>query len=276
MTDLQQTEETHQDAPVTIESRGAALPLGIVDNAGAYHQQMAVRPWRMKEEKELGALRDEHKSANLAEWVSIVLATMFTKLGPYDFASMELPEKRLVISQMFIGDVFYAYVWLRIQCLGAEFPIEFSPAWASKPIKIKADLNTIEIKTADSFEDASWDYALKNPIKVRGKDAKIFKMGPQRWSAIEAHDSMVGTRDTSRSKEVAILASVFATDTIENLPLTSGDVEELSKLDIERLTTLIDDHHIGPQMAVEGSHKGRDFRAPIDWGYDSFFGISSV
>ena len=102
----------------TIQERGPVLPLGIADSGGNYHQDISVKPWRMKEERELGELRDQNKDANLAKYVSMVLSTMCTRLGPHDFTNMEFDHKRLVISQMFMADVFYAYVWLRIQALG--------------------------------------------------------------------------------------------------------------------------------------------------------------
>lgn len=273
----EQTEAEDSRSITTIQERGPVLPLGIADSGGTLHQDVAVRPWRMKEERELGDLRDQHKDANLATYVGIVLATMCTRLGPHDFTGMDLVQKRLVISQMFMADVFFAYVWLRIQSLGAEFPITFQPSWSNKELKIKADLNTTEVKLAKDYESALWEYELNTPIKIRGKQVTAFKLGPQRWSALEQHDAVGSSANQGMAKSIIILASVVGCREIDGpVVLTEHEIDELSKLDLERLAFHIDEHTLGPRMAVEGVHKGRQFRAPIDWGYDGFFGISSV
>lgn len=266
------------EKPQTMAERGPVLPLGIGDTGGTLHQDLSVRPWRMKEERELGALRDEHKSANLAEYVSMVLATMCTRLGPHDMDGMKFAERRLVIGQMFMADVFYAYVWLRIQALGADLPIKFNPRWSAEAVTVHADLNTVEVVSAKSVEEASWQYELKNPIEIRGVEVTEFKLAPPRWSTLESIEAIGGgSNDTGLQKSALIRSSVVECEGISgSLMLTDSELDELTKLDIETLTRLMDDKNLGPVMVVEGKHRGNPYRVPIDWGYDSFFAISST
>jgi len=271
------TPESEAKEPQTVQQRGAVLPLGITDATGNLHRDLAVRRWRMKEERELGELRDKHKDANLATYVAMVLATMCTRLGPHDFSKMKFEERCLILSQMFMGDVFYAYVWLRINCLGNVFPIEFQPGWSNKPLKIKADLWSVVVKSAETFDEACWRYELNDPIEIRGTEVKAFKMAPQRWASMEQHDAVGAGANQGLAKLIIIKSSIHECEGIDGqIILTDDELDEMSKLDLERLTTLCDEKVLGPQMAVEGEHKGRPFRAPIDWGYDNFFGISSV
>jgi len=261
----------------TIKERGALLPLGIQDKSGKLHRDISVRRWRMKEERELGELRDRHKDANLATYVSMILATMCTRLGPHDFEKMKFEERCLILSQMFMGDVFYAYVWLRINCLGHSFPIEFQPAWSNKPLKIKADLWSVQVKSAESYESSCWAYKLNDPFEIRGKKVTGFRLSPQRWSSMEQHNAVGAGSNQGLAKLIIIKSSIIGCEGIDGeIMLTDNELDELSKLDLEKLTTLLDQNVLGPVMAVEGEYRGRPFRAPIDWGYDSFFGISSV
>lgn len=260
---------------ITIKERGPILPLGIQDRSGALIRDISIKPWRMKEEKELGELRDKNKDSNLAAYVSMILSTMCTKLGPYNFEEMKLEEKNAVISQMFMGDVFYVYVWLRINCLGSKFPVEFKPNWSNKDIKIKADLNSIEVNSVENFEEACWNYKLKNPIEIRGKLIKSFKMGPLRWASLEFQDNF-GANNQGLAKLLAIKASIIKCTELESeVMLIDKELDELTKYDIENLTSLIDKKSIGLVMAIEGNHNGRDYQIPIDWSYDNFFTISS-
>ncbi len=275
---MEETEEKGQKPKETILTRGPRLPLGIM-HAGDLHTDLAVRKWRMKEERVLGELRDEHKDANLAVYVSMVLATMCSRLGPHDFDKLSFDEKRLAVSQMFLGDVFYAYVWLRIKSLGPEFKINFTPNWSNKSLSIVADLNSVEVNSAESVKAATWVYQLKDPIEIRGQLVSKFFMGPVRWATLENIEALGQQANAGLIKDAMLQASVIGWQG-DGEPihghLASADLDELTKYDIEMATNGVDEHNLGPLMRVEGKHKGRNFVARIDWGYDSFFAISST
>ncbi len=272
----EETEEGKEPEPETIAKRGARLPLGI-SHGGALHRDLAVRKWRMKEERELGELRDENKDANLAKYVSMVLATMCTRLGPHDFDKMSFDQRLLAVSQMYMGDVFYAYVWLRIAALGSEFKLTFKPSWAPKPLPITADLNSVEVRSAESAEDASWEYQLQDPIVIRGKRTTRFMLGPVRWNTLENIETLGQTANTAVVKSGMLTASITGCDGFDGpVHLVDSDLDELTKWNLESATNGVDEHSIGPNMRVEGTYKGREFKASIDWGYDRFFAISST
>ena len=215
----------------------------------------------------------------MAQYVGMVLGTMCTRLGSHDFESAELKmeQKRLAIGQMFVGDVFYAYVWLRIQALGAELVLNLTCPQCNKKIEnFVADLDSVEVEVADTLDDACWDYELKNPLTIRGETVSHLVLGPARWNAIE----LVKGGGRGVAKPLIIKAAIQSLGTKEDnkrIALTETELDELTKRDIEAMVSQIDNRSIGPSMAIEGTCKAcaRDFRLPIDWGYDSFFGDSS-
>lgn len=271
------TEKTPpQTSIVQLKELGAHLPLGILDS-GSYVRDIALRPWRMAEERELGRIRDANKDANIATFVSLVLSVMCTRLGPHDFGNMKPEQRRVIIGQMFMGDVLYVYVWLRVQTMGNMLDLNLTCASCGHKFPFKADLETVEVETAETEDAASWTYKLRDPFKIRDRMADAIRMGPTRWNALEMMDGR-GGMNTGAAK-AGIIQGCFRGLADDDKPMVIGDSEldDMSKWDLEHLTTEIDDYSIGPNMAVEGKcpRCNRDFRTSMDWGYDSFFGVSS-
>lgn len=276
-------EQANQAKPKLIKTQlitqGPALPLGVLGPDGGIHKDLVVKPWRMKEERELGAIRDANRDANLAEYVSMVLGAMCTRLGPHNFEDQSLkPEqKRLIIGQMYAGDVFYAYVWLRTQTLGNEIALNLKCPRCQKSVDgFVADINTVDVHTCSSVDESCWEYELKTPIKIRGDVVTHLKLGPAHWNAME----MLNGAGLGMAKPAMLKASIKGLgrmDDAKQVVLTDSDLDELTKRDIEAIIKQINDNNIGPNMAVDGKCKqcGHEFRLPIDWGYDSFFGDSS-
>lgn len=260
---------------ITLKELGPNLPLGI-PKGEAFARDVAVRPWRYKEEKELGALREEDQSQSVAQYVTTILAVMCTSLGGHNFEQMKPIERRVIISQMWMGDVFYAYMWLRIQALGNILPVTLVCRTCNHEFPFDANLETTEVRIAESMEAVNWEYKLYTPITIRGEKVKAFKMGPARWGAMETLGD--AAMDTGKAKGAIIAGSIcgiVGDDT--PMVVTESELEELVKLDIETLTKKLDDSAIGPNMSIECSCKRcrRTLIQAISWGYDNFFGISS-
>lgn len=267
----------------TIAEIGPVLPLGVLGDDGVLHKDIAVRPWRMKEERELGSLRDQNKDASIFQYVGMVLATMLTRLGPHDLDApgMTLQKKRFLIGQLAMCDVLYAYIWLRMQALGEKMDISVTcPQCASKIENWSADLGTVEVTTAQSAEEATWSHKLHNPFVVRGKMVGCLVLGPPRWNSLEQLQSRSGP---GMAKPAVIRASIVSALTkdgekeVEQVVLADHEIDEMSKRDIEAIAAEVNDKSIGPKMVVEGDCNfcSNHIVLPIDWGYDNFFASSS-
>lgn len=271
-------EKTEKAEVVTLKSQGPNLPLGIATQDGSLSKAITPRKWRMKEEKELGAKRDEYKGESIAKYVSVVLASMYSKIGGYDFDAIDDFNRRLIhISQMALGDVFYAYFWLRYTALGSVLKVDMTCPNCNNQFDFEGDIESLEIKTAATLQESMWDYELRDPIQVRGEDCLGFQMGAARWNAIEVQDS-AGAMDTGAAKSGIITGSIHKIlGQEQSIILTEDELDEMSKFDIEKLTAEIDKKSVGPDMSLNGKCPKckRPFMSSIDWRYDNFFGISS-
>ena len=266
----------------TMSNLGANLPLGVPDPTGALVKPFSVKPWRMREEKELGKLRSEIPgTVSVAQQTGLVVMHMLNSVGNHDFTKMKHPEKQLVVSQMFMGDVWYVYAFIRKHCISEEVPMKLTCPRCGKEFDYQANLQTLQVNHANELEAAKWEYNLKVPFEIRGKEVKKFVLGPQRW---EIAEKSYATKDESVAKELAMIGSIKGlNDDTAQLELMSGELDDMSKKDLEGLINEIDIHYMGPNMAIEMTKEDKcpncgyasDYVISLDWSYNNFFGISS-
>lgn len=256
----------------TLVQQGPILPIGIQTPEG-FNRTIEVRPWRLKEERELGELRDKNKKATAFQFASMVLGTLCTKLGPNDFteSSLKMPKKQAAVGQMFLGDVLYAYLWLRHETLGSTLEMQLSCPACGKSYAFNADLDTLPVSQVESLEDAMWDYELKDPFPVRSDVANKLTFGPIRWSTFE------GVAGAGAMKTATIVGSLYKIND-KATPISKQELDEMSKRDLEAIIRMIDDHHIGPDMSLDMvcPHCSHEYKTVIDWSTDSFFGVSGA
>lgn len=255
---------------------GPILPLGVEEN-GVYVRDLAVKRWTFKQEKELGELKEENADVRLGRYVSMVLATMCTKLGPYDFENMDFNQRLLSISQMWSGDVLYAYCWLRYKSLGKEVGMKIQCPSCPSEIDYVADMETLEISHGDSLDDFLWDYELKEPFEVRGEKIVGFKMQPMRWNTYEmiTNNSYGGLGAVKSKMIVNSIHSILEKD--ESTILAEHEIEEMGKSDIELISKGIEQQQLGPDLSIDVTAKccRNKFTHQISWNYHDFFGSSS-
>lgn len=258
-----------------LKDLGPQLPVGFLDGR-SLSKEMDHKPWKLKQERELGELREKHRDANVAQYVSMVLGTMYKQLGSLGLHDMSLSDKRGKIGRMFMGDVFYAYLWLRTQAMGNVFEAKVTCPHCSYKFLLPADLNTVEVTCADEVDAVQWQYKLLDPFDVQGQRITYFEMGPAKWRTLEGAEIASGL-NTGAAKALIIRGSIWKTPEMTKGALGDADLDELSKRDLEAITKGIDDHGIGPDMSIEERcpRCRADFKIAIDWGYDSFFGASS-
>lgn len=257
---------------ITLDKFGNQFPIGFDGEPRAF----SFRAWRMKEEREIGALRDQNRNATMPEYVAMILGTMATKWGKHDFENMKLEERRVILSQAWTADVFHAYARLRVEALGPDLKMRITCATCRNEFDFVGDLSTLDVRTVGKLADALWKYKLTTPIEVRGKKVETLKLGPQRWNVVETMQ-VSGQYDISGFKIGVILGSIHELEGVGSIPLGGNELDEMTKRDIEGLSTLIDDHRVGPDMSIKGECPKckREFLRSLDWGYDDFFASSS-
>jgi hypothetical protein len=254
------------------------LALGTNPGGGApLEKGVEMLRWNLKKEKELGALVGENKGVSVSFYTSMILSRMCTRIGHHDFTKNDVKAdaKAMLVNQMYIGDVYAAWLHLRISALGNILHLEIPCPACKHDNKLPADLNTVEVVTADSVEDLYWEYQLKDPITIRRNTVTGFKFGPPRWSVMDQIDS---PDNIGEAKAKVIMGSIVKVIGIEgDIALADHELDELSKTDFENIAAGINDHPLGPDMSVELKCKKcrREIVQPIDWTYSNFFSISS-
>lgn len=263
----------------TLKELGPTLPLGILTPDNSYAKSFEVKKWRMKEERELGEMRDQQRGDSVGQFVAQVLSAMCTSVGTHDFEKLKQEERLVHVSQMYVGDVFYIYTWLRLKSLGEKLGLSIKCPSCTNNFKFEANLNTLEVDTCKTLDSAVWEYKMKEPFKIRGKTATEFLMGPPRWTTLENMKG-IGGMNTGAAKAGMIVGCILGIgnkEKHEQILLGVNELDEMAKVDIEGITTEMDKNAIGPNMAIEGEcpRCRSNYVMPIDWSYDNFFGASS-
>lgn len=262
----------------TLGELGMKLPIGVRDQDGNLNKSFSTRPFKTRDEKILGKLKKNHMS--MAEYVSLVVAHLCSSIGGIELNQDEEVELRASrLSQLYMGDIFYVYCWLRHEAMGDKLSLRFGCPTCQKVLPFQGDLKSVEVKKAENIEALRWEYELQDPITVRGEKVTKFQMSSPKWMTAIGAKGKEGD-----AKASAVRGSVIAlNDSVDAFTLMESEVDELSKRDLETVCAEIDERFFGPNMAIEGkcgpevcpSGGGVEFRAAINWDYDSFFSGSS-
>lgn len=267
----------------TLGELGFKLPVGA-HRGGTLVKDLAMRPWRTREERELGRMKKP--KMGFAQYVSMILCYMCTRFADSDWSeapdlndkrSKTVDERRVQLGRMYMGDILHAYVLLRREALGPELVTNITCTSCNHAFKFDGDLNSVEVGVVDSPEALEWNYKLITPVKIRGKDVASFRMSAPLWAPIEAV-SATNTMNEAVGKITALRASIVGlNDDPSPILLTDTEMDDLTKRDLEALATQVDDNFVGPNMSLEGECPSCDapFRSQINWRYEDFFSISS-
>ncbi len=264
----------------TLAEQGPALPLGTMSQGIEPIRTLEFRSWTMKEEKVVGKLLEERGNLSMADYVSIVLSHMCLQLGQHKFDKNVSQEERIVkINQMGMGDVYYAYIWLRTQALGTELDMAVRCSTCKTQFDFTADLNTLKVQHAESFDDACFEYELKVPFEIRGQLATQVRVTPAPWNSVV---TLAGDSNMDQGKlKAGLLSSAIQgiNGNEDKIMLMEDEIDDMAKRDFEALTSQYMQRAIGPVMMLEGNcpeeRCGAAFAQMLNWRYDYFFGDSS-
>lgn len=277
----------------TLGQLGPRLPVGSIVHAGGTTtvggivatsgeplvKRIDARPWRTLEEKAIAKFKK--KGDNMAQHVTLVVACMCSEFGALTWPDMpakqsDVTERRVQLAQMSMGDVLYAYCYLRREAMGNIIKMNVQCPFCQHKWLFPADLDTLEVITVEHPDALYWTYTLQRPVDIRGKKVTGFRMGPTPWHSVEMAATGVITDATSK---LAVLrgAIVGFVDNPQNTAMTEADMDYIHKRDLEGLVSAVDDMNVGPKMALELTCERceKESLQPIDWRYDAFFSNSS-
>lgn len=261
----------------SLKELGSSLPCGILGSGGR-SRTFRLRPFRMKEERELSKLRDGANSLTFGTFVSEVLSMMIQTVGPHTFDTISAAQRKLVLSQMEMADVLYMYLYLRYEAMGSEEPVVLPIMCPNchHQFRVDADLGTLEVKVVpDSTADLRRLCKLRDGLVIQGAMRDTVWLAPLKWSVSDSPMFNAG----SASIALIVQSSIVGANGVNLNPFIISDPEldEMTKRDIEIISADINNNTPGPVMAVKSDCPKckNQLVKMLDWGYDSFFSKSS-
>jgi hypothetical protein len=262
----------------TLGELGARMPIGI-EVGGKLEKAFGHRKWRFKEEKLLGEIKEENKGMTIGEFVTHVFGLMMTDVGPHNFnGKMSDIEKRLTVTQCYLGDVLYMYAWLRKGCMGKDVDSVLRCSLCSHENQRRLDLDDLDVRVLEDPAKIIQRVELEDGLAIFGELRTAVDVRPPRWHVMENPD-MIGTENDAKRTEVLFKECICGAEGIDPgtpIAIADDDLDEMTKVDIERVTAAIEDTP-GPQMVIElQCTRCRQTSAQvIDYRYDAFFSMSS-
>lgn len=261
----------------TLGKLGPRMPIGIEVN-GEYHKDFEWRPWRMKEERQLAEYRENNPGQTIGAMLAHMIGVMAVKLGPHRWGeSITEAEKQLTITQMYLADVLYLYVYLRKAAMGSAVPAMLQCPNCQLKNKRDLDLDGLDVRVLDDPDSLVQAVELSEGIKIFGELRKRVQIRPPRWQIMMNPELMRKNNDALRTIELFKECVCGAEGIAPNQPivLDENDIDELTKLDISKLENAIENVP-GPQMIVQFdcSRCQMEVTQMVDYRYESFFTTS--
>lgn len=268
----------------TLADQGKKLPVGLVAGTKESGYQLNKRfeliPLTWPIERAIGRYwQKRREQLSIGEYVGVVLAFTASQIGDADMTKLKVPERLLFLNQMFIGDVFYMYAYLRLISMGNELNIKglqcIDPECKHR-FNYPADISSLEIIGFDKYSDIEHEIVLPDGFEFAGKIRNTLIVRPPLWLVMGNPQFIQSEQDVF---ETSFLSSVVE---IDDLPrgaiLTAKDLDQFSKSDIEYARDASESILAGPRWTIEGEcPKCQErFFFELDWTFENFFGRSFV
>lgn len=256
----------------TLAEYGPRLPCGLKKDGGLV-RDFECRPMKTSDERILAKLKKDNMT--MGAYVSMILGHQFSTIAGMDLTKMKPAERAVQLGRLYMGDIFYAYVWLRRETMGTDLAIQISCTCTKEPFKWVGNLDTLTVATVTDEKDLEWTYEFRRPIEIRKKVVKKLRLTQPLWNVVAQTTS--GSVDLARLNLVRGAVIGFNDDP-ERVDFQDSELDEIGKADLELLSKGFEPHWLGPNMSIEGQCPNceREFKKPIEWDYGNFFGASSV
>lgn len=258
---------------------GCVLPIGA-RTPGGFAKSFTLKPFRFKEEKDLAVLKEQAGNVTGGRFASLVLGTMLEEVGGTNIQGMKKMEERVAfLAAMYMPDVLYMYVYLRYEAMGEDIRLNVTCPHCRQPepFSFVGDLRTTEVRTVTEPGALVNEFTLAKGLPYRGATRQKVKTTCPLWSSFESRS----IRNMAAIQSSVMQSAICGLDGIPEeqwTPLPDNVLEELPKRDYEALQRHIVSNTPGPIMKADVSCRDcqRRLIVPLDWGYDHFFGASSL
>jgi hypothetical protein len=264
----------------TLGKMGRQLPIGLLSPDGrVLSKSFTMKPFTFEEELAVGEMREQARLST-GEFIVKLLALMTEEVGGTRIADLKDDAAReLFFHGMFMADVLYMYVWLRIEAMSNVMSMLItcpgSRCAGKPPFEFHGDLNGIDVREAKTPAELEHTCKLRVGIRMNERVATELRVMPPKWSALYGRDL----------NNKALVNLAMFTGSVIGIAGEEGQVaipetcfRKMTKMDAETLSTFISKATPGPQMilGLTCPRCKMEWVKPLDWGYDSFFAASSL
>ena len=259
----------------TFDDWGQRLPIGHIQN-GQLYRNFKLAKFTMREERAIEGLRKARGNMSLATFVAEILGKMLVSYGPWDdFQELEEGQRLHIISNAWLGDVMYMYLYLRITAIGPDMKFDVTCPSCQEKARLPADLGQTDVIVAEDLASLSRNYELRDGVEVGIATVKSLVIQPPRWQAM---DAMKGARSNHGDVKLSMILSSIRQLGDGKRPATMDIMETIGKRDLELLTKYIDQTSPGPDLVLEATcpQCGHVTNNPLNWNWDFLFTASSL
>ena len=269
-----------------LKDLGARLPIGVL-REGVLLKDFSLREYFSPLEKAFGKWKVEHAADPNSTHLTKLLALLLTKLGGESFLHNpdddppDAAKEMYRISQCYMPDVIYMYVFARVQELGHElkYPIAHGCGYVGTA---DYDLRELEVVCCEDPSELLRSIQLVHGVKHGGEICKKAYVQPMKWYHMETPEAEEAQKDLTLMKlyltERSMMLETKVKDEIVQVVPNELSLSTLRKLDTELLARGVSDLNLGARLVSEGKCPKckEDFFQPMDWTYDNFFDESSL
>lgn len=274
---------------------GSNFPVGVKQN-DQLDKSFKLSELSTDIEKEFGRFRKENKNLPEAKEVTKLLSLLFTQIGSDTHTSIlnradfdgfdpiiEEAKDLFKISSMPVADVYYAYLYARLQEMGNDYEVTFGCQGCGHIEDIVIDLTTMDVMCIEDINKLKVEVPLTFGFKsASDRVIKKVNVNPLLWQYLESNEFAQCEGDDILLKLYFIEKCTTFDDVIDKkkntFSLTKNQINQLKKIDREKIAKAISVLNLGPSFIVEGKCPkcGTEFMYSVDWRYNGFFAVSSL
>lgn len=258
----------------TIAEYGKRLPVGIEKDGKLIKDFDLVKLNWAIERKVSGIISSQEwkKRLTIGSYISLLLAHTITSIGDIDISKFSIEKKLKLFKEMYQGDIFYMYAYLRLLSQGNELTIKDLECInnSNHVFTVVLDVSGIKVSTIESVYELKSTFELKDGIVLDKEARKKFTVTPLKWEAFDIGANMSQAEIIERN----FLTSVYEIEGFNpGVVLSEHNLDDISKRDMNIIEQNLDMTHTGPVWAAEIKCPKCDHEMyfHINWLFKDFF-----
>jgi len=272
----------------SVKELGFNLPIGIVEG-GKFKRGFTFNEYNYDLEKDVARFRRMNEQIPNTRIVTKVLSVCVNQLGGKPLIPEEVtdPNQREIVAmqkigQLFMADVYYLWIRLRMEELGTEYKSPFACLSCRRQGEILTDMESMDVFCVNDPSILEKEVKLQKGLKFRdGSLKKTVTVNPVRWCQLDTPEMVNVASDPMSMKLHFIRHAITGIQGYsEPVVLMDEEIGSLRKVDVEILSGAVNYTNLGPSMTLTGKCPNQECKAPftwpLDWDYDSFFSTISL